>query len=195
MNEQERPQRPGWYVVQVTGGSEERMCRKIERACVELDATNTDGARVGLKECFSPRYASRKKRMGRWYDVERPLMPGYVVADVLDPAMLARALGSLNAYCRVLTSGKAYCPLDDAERQWIQGQTSAGNRTVPLSLGYKEGEKLVITDGPLKGREALITKIDRKNSLAHLELHAGQMTIKAKVGLVILPGGKTLQVG
>ena len=187
--------RCGWYVVQVTAGNEKRMCEAIERACEELDGESSSGKpRVGLKECFCPRYASRKKRMGSWHDTTRSLLPGYVIAVVREPAGLARALRGLNDYARVLSSEKAYSPLDEAERDWMESQTKPEDRIVPLSFGCRVGDELVVTDGPLKGNEAMITKLDRKNCIAHVELHAGQMTLKTTVGLVIMPSGVVRQV-
>ena len=38
------------------------------------------------------------------------------------------------------------------------------------------------------GPMGVIEKVDRKNSLAHLEFHMGQMTIKTTVGLAVVPG-------
>lgn len=191
----ETPQaRSGWYVVQVITGAEERMCDAIRRACDEHDgAARADGDRVALKECFSPRFASRRKRMGEWRGVERALLPGYVIADVRNPAMLAQSLRNVQDFARVLASDETYSPLNDAERTWLEAQSSETDRTIPLSFGHREGEKLVVTSGPLKGNEAMITKVDRKNCMAHVEFHAGPITIKTTVGLVVEPNGKIAQ--
>ena len=195
MDEERRRPRPGWYVIQVSTGSEDRMCRAITRVCKELDEAAEEGAStVGLKECFSFRFASRKKRMGEWHDINRALLPGYVIADVRDPAMLARALRNLRSFARVVTSGEAYSPLDDDERRWLESQSRVGERVIPLSFGYKEGDALVITSGPLKGNEAMVTRVDRKNCMANVELHVGSITFKTTVGLVVLPGKGTTQV-
>ena len=194
MDDETRAARPGWYVVQVPTGSEERMCAAIRRACDEADAAAPGGGKVGLGSCFSPKFAGRKKRMGEWRDVERALLPGYVVADVRDPAALDRALGGVRGLCRVLTANGAYSPLDGAERGWIEGATGGGDRTIPLSFGHREGDRLVVTSGPLEGREAMVTGYDRRNCMAHLELHAGPVTIRTTVGLVVMPSGKVKQV-
>ena len=186
-NNDPRP-KPGWYVIQVSTGSEQRMCRAIERACAEHDdAAESDDSRVGLKECFSPRFASRKKRKGQWYDVERALLPGYVIADVRNPMMLAHALHSVNAFCRVLSSDETYVPFDSYEQEWIEAYTSKGERVVPMSFGHRENDSVKIVNGPLRGQEARITRIDRSNCMAHLEFHVGPIRIKTTVGLGILP--------
>lgn len=185
----------GWYVVQVSTGGEERMCARITRACADADDRAQDGQQtVGLRECFSPRFASRKKWKGEWLDIERPLLPGYVIADVDNPAALARALRGIPDFARVLAAEETYAPLDERERTWLESQTKVDKRVVPLSFAYKEGDKLTVTDGPLKGNEVLIKKLDRKNSMAHIEFHVGPMTFKATVGLVIMPSGKVRQL-
>ena len=180
----------GWYVIQVSTGSEDRMCKVIERACGKLDeAAGDEGGRVGLRECFNPKFESRKKRMGEWRDVERTLLPGYVIADVQNPVKLAYALSRIEDFCRMLVSDGTYSPLDEAERVWIESYTKENQRVIPLSYGFRDGDTYVVSSGPLKGKEAIITKLDRKNCLAHIELHAGPMTFKKTLGLVILPSG------
>ena len=194
MPEREKQIRPGWYVIQVATGNEEHMCELIAKACADLDErAESDDARVGLRECSSPRFASRKKRKGTWYDVERALLPGYVVADVRNPVMLARALRGVSEFCRVLTGDETYSPLNEAESRWLKAQSKENNRTIPLSFGCREGERLVVTSGPLKGNEAMITGVDRKNCMAHVEFHAGPITFKTTVGLVIMPTGDVLK--
>ena len=128
--------------------------------------------------------------MGQWHDVNQALLPGYVIADVDNPVLLAQELRGIREFCHVLSGDETYSPLADAERQWLEMQTRQDDRTIPLSFGVREGEKLTVTKGPLKGNEALITKIDRKNCIAHVEFHAGQITLKTTVGLAIMPGGQ-----
>ena len=194
-DEKRKLSRFGWYVVQVTAGSEKRMCEAIGQACEELDGrSGGEGPRVGLKECFCPRYASRKKRMGNWHDTTRTLLPGYVIAVARHPAGLAHALRGLKDFARVLASEETYLPLDEAEREWLESQTTPADRVVPLSFACKEGDRLVVTDGPLEGNEAMITRLDRKNCIAHVEFHAGQMTLKTTVGLVVMPSGMVRQI-
>ena len=176
-----------WYVVQVQAGREMAMCSVIERACSEHDERAAPDERIGLRECFSPKFHSQKKWRGEWREVDYQLMPGYVVAIVKEPSKLDRRLRDIRDFCRVVTSGETYMPLSEYERTWIASYTSKGNRVVPMSFGYREGDSVVVTQGPLKGNEARIVKVDRTNSMAHLEFHVGQMTIKTKVGLAVMP--------
>lgn len=182
-----------WYVMQVATGSENRMRADIERACESHDGQTSAADMVGLRELFSPKFASRKKRKGEWVDIERDLLPGYLIADVKNVDVLARVLREVSGFCRLLSDGETYEPLNEAECDWIATQTQPGERVLPLSFGFKEGEKLTVTGGPLKGSEVMVTKLDRKNCMAHVEFHAGTMTIKTTVGLVIMPSGVVRQ--
>lgn len=176
-----------WFVVQVRSGQEHRMCKTVVAACREYELLHHMEQGSLLDECFSPRFRGQKKWKHAWRDVEYPLMPGYVIAVSDVPDKLAGVLRRLDELCRLMTTGETYLPLADNERSWIERQTHKGDRAVPMSFGYQEGGRLVVMEGPLKGEEARIARIDRRNSLAHLEFHVGSMRIKTNVGLAIVP--------
>lgn len=140
-----------------------------------------------LDECFSPRYRIRQKREGEWLDGERLLLPGYVVAVTQQPEALARALRSIPEFTRVLTMGETFVPLNTDEQAWIDRWTKEGDRTIPLSVAYKKGDTLVVTEGPLKGNEGMITRVNRRKCLAFLELQVGDKRVVTTVGLAIVP--------
>ena len=175
-----------WYVIQVRTGHETIVCKHIEQACQLVDENSCDGVKV-LRECFSPRYAYQRKRHGEWSDEEMPLLPGYVIAVTDDPWSLLNVLRSIPEFTRLLAMDKTFVPLDKDEKDWIERWTHEGDRTIPMSVAYKECDKLVIIDGPLVGREAMITRINRRKSVAHLEICVGQLTIHTTVGLAVLP--------
>ncbi|WP_165251864.1 transcription termination/antitermination NusG family protein [Adlercreutzia sp. ZJ304] len=177
-----------WYAVQVMSGQERKMIQFIETACAEDDEESADLQEpLVLDECFAPRYRTQKKMYGEWRNVERALMPGYLIAAVNDPVQLAQRLRRVNDFCRVVKSGQTYVPLNAYERTWLEAHTSRGDRVVPMSFGRKVGDTLEVTQGPLKGYEGRITKVKRSDSLALLEFHVGSIRIKTTVGLGILP--------
>ena len=177
----------GWYVIQVETGRERAACEAILRAC---DSVSEHGRARGalLQECFSPRYRTQFKLHGEWHDEERLLLPGYVVAVTADPWELARILHGVSGLTKILTMGETFVPLSDDDRNWIERWTAKGDRVIPMSIAYKEGDKIVVAEGPLKGHEAMITQVKRRQNLAKLEIHVGQMTIRTTVGLAVLPG-------
>ena len=184
-----RDRKTAWYVIQVRTGMEDAMCRRIERMCLEHDETAENRrACVGLRECFSPRRMGQRKWKGEWQDVEYPLLPGYVIVDAENSDRLAEAIRGIRDLCKMLSDGETYLPLDDNERMWMNRKTERGNRIIPMSFARKVGDRIEVTDDSvLYGYEGIIKKIDRKNSLAHIEIHVGPITIKTKVGLGIIP--------
>ena len=176
----------GWYVIQVQTGKEQAMCQLIERLCAEADLqSDADGARL-LEECFSPRFKTRHKFKGEWQDVEKLLLPGYVIAATIRPDALSLELRKVRELTKLLAVGETFVPLHEDERTWIETFTREGDRTVPMSIADKEGDTLVVTEGPLKGREALITRVNRKKCLAFLELHVAGKKVTTQVGLGIV---------
>ena len=55
-----------------------------------------------------------------------------------------------------------------------------------MSTGVIEGDRVIVTDGPLVGREALISKIDRHKRLAYLDMRMFGRIKTIKVGLEIV---------
>lgn len=205
-----------WYVIQVQTGRELAACKDIVRACRDVEeaglragcrdeesvCTTADGgsprdtsasrARRAAKyplieECFAPRYATRHKVHGEWVDDELLLLPGYVVAVSRRPADLAYALRRVSGFTHLLRMGETFAPLSDEDRTWLDRWTKEGDRTIPMSVAYKEGDTVVVTEGPLKGKEATITRLNRRKCLAHIELRVGRMTVHTTVGLSVLP--------
>lgn len=173
----------GWYVIQVQTGRELAACRAIDKAC--------QGVLVGdaplLKECFSPSFVHRMRSDGTWHDVERLLLPGYVIAVTPDPDRLARRLGRIPEFTKLLAMGEAFVPLRDEEHAWIEKWTTEGDRTIPISIAHRKGDRIEVTDGPLKGREGMITRVIRKRCLAQVELWVNGKRVTAEIGLAVLP--------
>ena len=186
--------RPKWYVIHVTTGNEQKMCEQIERVAREanarLEAAGEPQIDDLLVECFSPHYLTRRKRDGEWHDEQKNLLPGYVVAVTADPWELGRHLYGAYDYARMVKMGETFVPLREDERTWIEDWTRKGERTIPISIAYKQGDAVVVTEGPLKGREGMITKINRRKCLAFIELEVNGKHVTTAVGLAVLPDVK-----
>ena len=177
----------GWYVMQVSGGREQRLCELIERTSAQQDLLSDEDDYHLVEECFSPRYRTRLKFGGQWQDVEKPLLPGYVVVVTRHPNALSRWLRKVPEFTRLLAMGESFVPLRDDERAWIDEWTTYGDRTVPISIAYRKGDDLVVTEGPLKGHEGKIVRVIRKKCQAQVALHVDGKRITTTVGLAIVP--------
>lgn len=165
-----------WYVIQVIKGREDAMAELIGRVVPA----------AVLDECFNPKYATETKVRGVWMPVERSLFPGYIIAVCSDPLALEQQLLRLEEFARVLRQGDVFVPLSGEEIELIGAFTSRGNRVVPLSRGFKAGQRVVVTEGPLVGREYLIKSVNRHKSVAVLEVDLCGRPQRTLVGLAVL---------
>ena len=79
-----------------------------------------------------------------------------------------------------------FVPLAKEEVQLIGSFTHAGDRVVPMSEALKDGDRVVVTAGPLLGHEGLIKTINRRKSTAYLELDLCGRRVTTRVGLAVL---------
>lgn len=157
----------GWYVIQVPTGKEAALCAVIERVAGSGE----------LSECFVPSFETQRKVRGAWETVRAVLFPGYVVA-------VTRNVGALKQ--RLLTMGESFVPLDDADRAWLSAFTTADDRAIPMSMGVVEGDRIVVTQGPLMGHEGWITSVNRRKSLAFIQVEMFGRKIETRIGLGIV---------
>ncbi|MGN0261556.1 MAG: transcription termination/antitermination NusG family protein [Eggerthellaceae bacterium] len=140
-----------WYVIQVFTGKEDEAVSNIRRLV----------PRELCRECFNPTYRMQKRIGGAWKTVEQPLFPGYVIVDSSNPKALAAALRSVPGYTHILASEKGYSPLPREEQQWINEFTEEGKRVIGMSTGVIEGDKVIVTQGPLINQTARISDDER----------------------------------
>ena len=165
-----------WYVIQVINGREDVMRERIERVV-------SQGA---IQELFYPQYQTEIKMHGEWVNTTKPLFPGYLICDTADPRTVQQCLLRMDDFARVLSQDGQFVPLAKEETQLIGSFTNRGDRVVPMSEALKDGEQVVVTAGPLLGREGLIKKINRRKSTAYLELDLCGRRITTRVGLAVL---------
>jgi len=165
-----------WYVIQVLKGREDAMAELIARL-VSADVAH---------EVFNPKYATEAKVRGRWVPCERDLFPGYIIVATDDPLAVEQRLLALEEFARVLRQGDEFVPLEREEVELIGGFTEQGRRVVPMSRAVKQGDAVVVTEGPLVGREALITSVNRHKSMATLEVDFCGRKVTTRVGLAVV---------
>lgn len=167
-----------WFVIQVSTGAEREACKLILQAC----------DRELVRECFCPMFATQQKVKGAWCDVVKPLLPGYVIAVARDAVALKARLGGVSRFTRLLKMGEGFVPLTSEERGWFCQLTVPGDRTVPMSMGVMEGDRVRVMSGPLVGHEAWITGINRHKSLAFIKIDMFGREIQTRIGLGVLKG-------
>lgn len=165
-----------WYVIQVKSGHEE----KIAEAC------RLSIPKEVLIESFVPKYRHQKKFKGTWHLLEEVLFKGYVflISDQIQD--LFYHLTEIPELTKLLgNDGDEIYPLTKQDAMLIE-RFIKDDYILDMSIGYIEGDQVFITEGPLKGHEGFITKIDRHKRLAYLDVPFMSQTLTTKVGLEII---------
>lgn len=114
-------------------------------------------------------------------------VPGYLFVETNEPELASERLRELPLFMRVLADvGGEFLSLSDDETSWIRSLTTERSHVVEMSEGVIEGDRVIVTQGPLKGREAWIIKVDRHKRLAWLDMRMFGRTKSIKVGLEIV---------
>lgn len=165
-----------WYILYVYGGRETQLCDY-------LNHVEDIHAFIVQKEVVH-------KRQGSFFTVLQPMFPSYIfVETLLDHACFTQLFNRLRSEKAGLVKELKY---DDEipsllpeERQYLEHLLNSDN-VVETSKGYVEYDKVVITEGPLKGYESSIVKIDRHQRKAELEVKVLDNALRVTVSLEIV---------
>lgn len=171
-----------WYVMQVKTGKEEKTVLMIEQ--------HTAGKCSG--NCFIPKFERKKKYAGIWNLEQRILFPGYVFVDTDEIEAFYLALKNVPELTKVLGNGELWTAVDKADLQ-ILHRLLDKEHLVRMSQGIILGRQIVIQNGPLKGMEAVIRKVDRHRRTAVVELQMFGRLQEAEVGVELLRSEETVK--
>ena len=156
-----------WYVLQVRTGTEENIRTQCRNNIPE----------AVLTRCFIPYYEEKRRIRGTWTVVRKVLFPGYVfaVTDRPDDLGLTKLLGT----------GQEIVPLTEEEKNFLE-ELGGREQIVAMSEGIIEGDQVIVTKGPLKGKEGMIRKIDRHKRKVWLEVKMFGKMQRVEAGLEIV---------
>lgn len=172
-----------WYVMQVPTGRE----RILQEKCMETIQPPV------LEKSFLPYYDEMIKKNGVWIIERQVLFPGYVFMVTKDPEALRRELRRISGWKQLLMTGGQIVPITPAEEEFLR-QFGSEEQIVHASRGIIADGRILVLEGPLKGREACIRKIDRHKRRAYLELHLFQEVIHTRVSLEIFAKNESVSI-
>lgn len=164
-----------WYVLQVRTGTEENIrlqCRSNIPEAV-------------LSRCFIPYYEEKKRIQGEWTIQKKVLFPGYVFVITENLEKLFEALKGVIGLTKLIGTGDEIVPLTEEEQEFLEG-FGGDDQIVKMSEGIIEGDWIIVTRGPLCGKEGMIQKIDRHKRKAWLEMKMFGREQRVEVGLEIV---------
>ena len=113
------------------------------------------------------------------------MFPGYLFVITDDPDALKPHLRQCPEMSRILGIDGKPVPLLPHEELFLKTLTNDGD-TVDMSVGVKVGDRIIVNEGFLQGRESCIRKIDRHKRKAWIEVDLLGETRLAEVGLEVI---------
>ena len=150
--------------------------------CMQTDSRYTERIKEDVKQhvlsegeaIFLPVTERIWKIDGQWQRVLVPLFKGYLFICSDDPTGLYvrihSALGkTIFRFVKLLKDDEYVIPLSEADECLVK-ELSDEDHVIKASLGYMKGDMLIVTDGPLKGHEGQVVKINRHKRIAILSV-------------------------
>ncbi|MBS5451532.1 MAG: hypothetical protein KHZ24_10075 [Coriobacteriia bacterium] len=150
------------FAVHVGAGREASVARRVAQACRDI-----------VRDAFSLSAQFLRRHQGAWTLEERALYPGYVFVEAEESEHVVHALDMLAAGAGFVVAG-GEAPVALSQREQALFSLADSHHTIALSRGRIVSGELVVDEGPLQGREQLVTRIDRHKRLAWLGVIASE---------------------
>ena len=171
-------QQTNWYVIQVLTGSERAICRDLKEV---IDDSL-------YEQCFVPMAEKQHRKDGKYTILKEPLFPGYLFIVSHDIEIISVEIRKIFKFKRILRTGDSFAALEPDE---VKAFRSLANEdyNITMSKGFIVGDEITVTEGPLKGYEGRIKKIDRHKRTAFMELPFLGRDTRVRVPLEIVSKG------
>jgi transcriptional antiterminator NusG len=125
----------------------------------------------GILRVFWPRRMLKVRRRGRVKRAEVPVFPGYIFleGDAIT-AETYQKLRRLPHFLRFLPDNEDIRPLSSEDKRVVAQLVSHGEVVQPSRVTFDANSRILVLEGPLKGLEGRITKVDRRKGRAKVKL-------------------------
>ena len=164
-----------WYVIWVESGKEHKVREMLES---QVPAETYD--RIVI-----PEKRIQKKFKGEWKEVQSVLFPGYLFVVAEDITEFASALNAVPEFTKMLKMDNEIAAIYPEEEAVLKRLVDA-DEIVKMSEGMIENDQVVIFDGPLKGMEGTIKRINRHKRVALIQMELFERVMQVEVGLEIV---------
>jgi len=150
-----------YFALHIKTGSEEKIRKSIE------EMIHND-LRV-----FCPMRELMIRKKGKSTRQLKPMFGGYIFVEAEEiSASTLSILKKIPDFFQVLPSNKDIKPVRKEEMEFLRSLFT-GNQIAALSVAkFDENDRIQIISGPLKGKEGLIVKVDRRKGRAKIQINA-----------------------
>lgn len=154
-----------FFVLQVMTGEEARILRRATEALTIYGVSQSD---VQLRW---PRRKLTIRRKRRRLTTLTPLFPGYLFLQMRgDDDGVFREIRRIKGVVRFLRSNDDIRPLESRDLELVRHFLSFGEIITESRVTFDKNNRIVVSEGPLKGLEGMIVKVDRRKGRAKVKL-------------------------
>ena len=161
-----------WYVIQTMAGREEAVRNEASMLIPEADFKVI--YRTGKYNC-----------KGKWISKKKIMFAGYIFAVTDDIEAVIRNIRKITDYAKPVRLSDDYLPISYEEQKFLESLIG-DDETVEESIGIIEGDEIIVKEGPPKGLESRIIRVDRHKRLAYIELNMCDRKVEAQLCLNVL---------
>lgn len=165
-----------WYVLFVLGGQEQKIAAFLKQQGFAA---------------FLPKIEVLYRKQGKFHAQEKLMFPSYIfIESELDHVAFNESLQHIrerkSGIIRELKFDNEGTPALHQEEKALIEKLIGRKKVMEHSTGYIEGEKVIVTDGPLQGMESKIIHIDRHKRKAQVEIPMLGQIVKLSVSLEVI---------
>jgi len=151
------------YVLQVITGKESQTLKSLESLAEKSGKGN---------HFFFPRRELTQRRSGRRYRKTQPLFPGYLFLETPElNDVFVHDIVRLPHVIHFLPKTRGIIPMSREDAERVKPFLKGSGLTTLVNVHFDENDRIVILEGPLKGQEGLIVKVDRRRRRMRVRLN------------------------
>lgn len=152
-----------YYAIQVRTTQENDFLRRIQ-------AQKADENRIESR-LFIPKRLMAIRKAGKMSNKLYPVFPGYIFLETEELTEHDRwIIRHTEGFYRFLKSTKEPTPLTDQDKRLLLHFISFGEYADISKVCFDENDRIVVLEGPMKGLEGNIVKVDRRRGRAKIAL-------------------------
>lgn len=172
-----------WYVLRTAVGKETRVRQDVKRQA------KIDGLEKQVGKIIMHRYPVKEFYRGEEKVLMRKAFPGYLICQLDYSPDVFHLVRDVRHVVGFLGGDSAPSPLSEAEVQRILAGTRKIDKENPppavYRLDFKVNHTVVVTGGPWKGMEGLVTDIDEERPGAEPKVTVAVEILGRKTELVV----------
>jgi transcriptional antiterminator NusG len=167
-----------YYAAQVQTGKEDKIIESVQ---------STLAFRIEKQRFIFPKRLLKIRKEGVIKSELKPIFPGYLFVDAENiDTELYNTLRYTQGFFRFLKSNQDITVLSGKDLSILQHFLQFGQSISTSQVYFDENDRICVTDGPLKGLEGMIIKVDKRKKRAKIKMDFANDSILIDLGFEII---------